>query len=90
VDAIAPGSLHKSTPTGFEQQLHAFERAADWDRGELAIASHGSRHDRLDALMSAWIASLPNASRLGYGEGSLDMIWTVPRIPLLHTTRLID
>ena len=37
----------------------------------------GSRHDRLDAFMAAWVASLPRAQRRAFGdaERSDDAIW---------------
>lgn len=77
VQAIAPGCAHKSTRDGFERQLAAFAREAAWDSGELTVAAFGSRHDRLDATMSAWIASLPECDRVAYGSEETDTIWSV-------------
>jgi predicted nuclease with RNAse H fold len=77
VRSIAPVAGHKATAAGFETQLAAFAAAAGWDRDELHHAAHGTRHDRLDAVMSAWIASLPADRRVAYGDGHLDTIWSV-------------
>ena len=77
VHAIAPGCAHKTTLEGFDRQLAAFASAAAWDRQSLAEASHGSRHDRLDAVMSAWIASLPKSDRIAHGDGAGDTIWNI-------------
>lgn len=77
VHAIAPGCPHKSKPEGFQRQLDAFATAARWNPQFLADAAHGSRHDRLDAIMSAWVASLPLPDRVAHGDGHLDTIWNV-------------
>jgi hypothetical protein len=77
VRAIAPEAGHKSTALGFQQQLDALAAAARWDPAELPQAAYGSRHDKLDAVMSAWIASLPVEERLSHGDGSQDTIWSV-------------
>jgi Protein of unknown function (DUF429) len=81
VRTIAPGAAHKSTLGGFQQQLLAVASAARWNHEELVDAAYGSRHDKLDALMSAWIASLPASSRVAYGDGGLDTIWSVRASP---------
>jgi hypothetical protein len=77
VHAIARGAPHKATAAGFEAQLGAFERASGWTRDQLPSAGYGTRHDRLDSLMSAWIASLPDADRIGHGDGADDTMWSV-------------
>lgn len=77
VHVIAPGCAHKTTAEGFGQQLEAFATAAAWDAHSLSEAAHGPRHDRLDAVMSAWIASLAGSARAAHGDGLLDTIWNV-------------
>jgi hypothetical protein len=77
VQRISPGCGHKSTPEGFQRQLVAFAAAAHWNQDSILTAAHGSPHDRLDALMSAWIASLPKSNRVAHGDGAYDSIWTV-------------
>lgn len=77
VRTIAPSSPHKSKPGGLDTQLEAFAKHAGWNLAELTDSAFGARHDRLDALMSAWIASLPGSRRVAYGDGALDTIWSV-------------
>ena len=77
VHAVAPDAAHKSTSHGFERQLQAVASAADWNPAELFAAAYGTRHDKLDAFMSAWIASLPLSQRVAYGDGAFDTIWSV-------------
>jgi hypothetical protein len=77
VQAVAPSVGHKSTAQGFDRQLSAIAAAASWDPAELSASAYGSRHDKLDAFMSAWIASLPLADRLAHGDEAFDTIWSV-------------
>jgi len=76
-------SQHKSTPTGYAAQLAAAAKASGNSPEELAhdlrISPYGSRHDRLDAFFSAWIASLPASKLEACGKPPWDVIW-VPRI----------
>lgn len=63
VRAIGAGSLHKSTTAGLADQLQAVSVRTGWQPSELFIALRqagwGSPHDRLDAYLSGWVASLP-------------------------------
>jgi hypothetical protein len=77
VRQVAPGAGHKSTAQGFQQQLLAIAAAAGWDASELPLCAYGLRHDKLDAFMSAWIASLPAGERVPHGDGLLDTIWSL-------------
>lgn len=77
VHVIAPSCAHKTTAVGFARQLEAFATTAKWNADSLSESAHGSRHDRLDAVMSAWIASLPESERAAHGDGLLDTIWNV-------------
>jgi hypothetical protein len=77
VNALVPGVVHKSRADGLTIQTQAIATAAEWNPSELALVSYGSRHDKLDALMSAWIASLPDAQRIAHGDGGDDTIWSV-------------
>jgi hypothetical protein len=76
-------SQHKSTPAGYTAQLAAAAKASGNSTEELArdlrTSSYGSRHDRLDAFFSAWIASLPASKLEACGKPPWDVIW-IPRI----------
>lgn len=41
---------------------------------------YGSLDDKLDAYLSAWVASLPADEREACGEAPDDVIW-IPRVP---------
>lgn len=82
--ALGAAALHKSNLEGFKRQVGAVADAALWDPQELGGAAFGSRHDRLDAVMSAWVASLPSQERVSHGDGRLDTIWSIrPRAPMV-------
>jgi hypothetical protein len=76
---------HKSTRTGFARQVAVVSEAAGWPAPTSAVRldqiAYGSRHDKLDAFMAAWVASLPRARTLAHGDGARDTIW-VPRTPV--------
>jgi Protein of unknown function (DUF429) len=75
-------SQHKSTPEGHAAQLTAAAKATGNSAKTLAhdlkSCLYGSRHDRLDAYLSSWIASLPVSKLRACGEAPWDVIW-VPR-----------
>lgn len=81
VRALLPSCEHKSTEQGYRDQLAAVASRTGWDPGRLeqrlkeSVA--GSRHDRLDAFMAAWVASLPPGDRRTYGDAQQpdDSIW---------------
>ena len=81
VRALLPACEHKSTEQGYRDQLAAVAFRTGWDPGrleqQLKGSVAGSRHDRLDAFMAAWVASLPPAGRRAYGDGQQpdDSIW---------------
>ena len=77
VHVIAPGCAHKKKKEGFNQQIEAFAARAGWDGESQKQAAFGPKDDRLDAVMSAWIASLPDSDRIAHGDGELDTIWNV-------------
>ena len=62
VRALLPMCEHKSTEKGYRDQLAAVAARPGWAPQIWKPAEGyvpGSRHDRLDAFMAAWIASLP-------------------------------
>lgn len=74
--------FHKATPKGLKAQLEAASSRTGWNSEalgrELAISSFGAPHDRLDAFLSSWVASLNADERKPLGEPPDDVIW-IPR-----------
>lgn len=72
---------HKSTEKGYRAQLVAVANRTGWEpealEARLKATVPGSRHDRLDAFMAAWVASLPIKARRAYGDAQQpeDAIW---------------
>jgi predicted nuclease with RNAse H fold len=81
VRALLPVCEHKSTEQGYQDQLVAVAARAGWEpqslEAKLKLTVPGSRHDRLDAFMAAWLASLSPERRraLGDAQRSDDAIW---------------
>lgn len=87
---LGVGSVHKSHADGLRAQLRSAAQHTGWprelrtDQSEpsvncLAAIGFGSGHDRLDAYLAAWVASLEEAAREPFGEPPADVIW-VPRL----------
>ena len=74
---------HKSARTGYADQLAVIAHHTRWDKpDELArrlqeVVPGVKPHDRLDAFMAAWIATLPAHGRRAYGDpqDANDSIW---------------
>lgn len=79
VDALQARSLHKSKRQGVTSQLSAVARHSGWplndDQIGLRQIAFGSRHDKLDAYLSAWVASLSEEDTIACGEAPSDVIW---------------
>lgn len=80
VRALGVGAIHKSRRGGLEAQLEAVARATGWPPpgaglDVLADLAYGSAHDRLDAYLSAWVASLAVPALTAYGTPPDDRIW---------------
>lgn len=81
VRSMLPDCEHKTTEAGYRKQLSAIAAATGWKDHDLeavlARQVRGSRDDKLDAYMTAWIASLPLARRKAFGHmaDNLDAIW---------------
>ena len=75
--------IHKSHRNGVRQQLAAAARHTGWpmvyEIASLDRICYGSYHDRLDAYLSAWVASLDVRDRSAIGCPPHDVIW-VPRL----------
>jgi hypothetical protein len=81
VRALLPACKHKSTEEGYRDQLVAVSTHTGWEpqklEARLKATVPGSRHDRLDAFMAAWVASLPRGRRRAFGNAQRpdDAIW---------------
>ncbi len=81
IRALLPSCAHKSTPEGYRDQLAAVAARTGWEPLDLEVrlkaTVSGNRHDRLDAFMAAWIASLPTEGRRAFGDvrNINDAIW---------------
>ena len=79
--ALLPKPEHKSTEKGYRDQLAAMAARTGWEpanlEAKLKAAVPGNRHDRLDAFMAAWVASLRPEERRAYGDprNLEDAIW---------------
>jgi|SRR5215203_1377095 len=82
VALLGVGGIHKSREGGIEAQLTAVSRCTGWPTppipDALAQIGHGKLHDRLDAYLAAWVASLDLDAREPLGCPPNDVIW-VPR-----------
>jgi len=86
--------IHKSKSDGLLCQLSAAARFTGWPeivrKSSLIDIAYGSLHDRLDAYLSAWVASLNDNQREPIGTPPNDVIW-VPIIksapPMSSTVR---
>ena len=71
--------IHKSHRNGILRQLAATARHTGWPAvggiTSLDPICYGSYHDRLDAYLSAWVASLTNRDRTAIGYPPDDVIW---------------
>jgi predicted nuclease with RNAse H fold len=81
VRALLKECDHKSTEQGYGDQLAAAALHTGWEphnlEARLKVTISGNRHDRLDAFMAAWVASLPLDRRRAFGDGKRpdDAIW---------------
>jgi predicted nuclease with RNAse H fold len=81
VRALLSACEHKSTEQGYRDQLVAVAARTGWRpqdlEAKLRATVPGSRHDRLDAFMAAWVATLPRQQRRAIGDAEQpdDAIW---------------
>ncbi|HJS87501.1 MAG TPA: DUF429 domain-containing protein [Acetobacteraceae bacterium] len=81
VRALLTTCGHKSTEAGYQAQLDAVSARTGWSPDALAArlkrSVPGTRDDRLDAFMCAWVASLLARQRRAYGSAGdpHDAIW---------------
>jgi len=83
VHALKCATHHKSTVQGLQSQLDEAAKllgVSETDlRAKLVVMGFGSKHDRLDAFLSAWVASLDERGRTAFGTLPDDAIW-VPKL----------
>lgn len=82
VATLGCATYHKSTLLGYASQLEAAASVTGYSVEELArdlTGVYGSRHDRIDAFLSAWIASLDISDLEACGVPPWDVIW-IPRV----------
>lgn len=76
---LRAAGTHKRHEAGFRAQLTALAARTAWpeypERSALTGIGFGARDDRLDAYLSAWIASLPEEEREPLGAPPEDVIW---------------
>jgi len=76
----------KAARDGVLARLRAAGAYTGWphqgDDSALEGIAFGLLHDRLEAYLCAWVASLDESELVEYGESPDDVIW-VPRIPFI-------
>lgn len=81
---LGASKIHKSKFEGTVNQLTAASRYTCWPRliskSCLNNIGYGSFHDKLDAYLSSWVASLDETQREGIGSPPQDVIW----VPLIE------
>ena len=85
VKLLCPDAGYKTQQAGLLAQSRAVSAITGWPDSPswLDDIAYGSRHDKLDAYLCAWIASMDEVDREPLGELPNDVIW-VPRLP--HAT----
>lgn len=77
--ALGVAGYPKSTVEGHKLHLAAAAKATGNDASllgsSLTKGVYGSRHDRLDAFLSAWVAASPDNVLTAYGHPPGDVIW---------------
>lgn len=83
VHQLKCASRHKSTEQGLQSQIDEAAKLLGVSptemRSKLLAMGFGSAHDRLDAFLSAWVASLDEKDRKAFGTPPDDVIW-VPKV----------
>lgn len=82
-DALEARMVHKSKSEGINAQLTAVAKNSGWpadgQQSQLLHIAFGSLHDKLDAYLSAWVASLSEEKCVACGDLPSDVIW-IPQL----------
>ena len=82
---LGSAKIHKTKSQGFLGQLSATALSTGWpetvSKSCLKDIGYGSFHDKLDAYLSSWVASLDSDQREPIGSPPNDVIW----IPLIRS-----
>jgi hypothetical protein len=85
--------IHKSKDEGITAQLSGVAKYTGWPAHgrnvDLIRIAFGSIHDKLDAYLSAWVASLPDEDCFACGEPPSDVIW-IPSLSQLRCNSLSE
>lgn len=83
VHELKCAGLHKSTEKGLQNQIDEAAKLLGVSptemRAKLLSMGFGSTHDRLDAFLSCWVASVGDSNRKAFGRPPADVIW-VPKV----------
>lgn len=83
VRALGVGGKHKSERGAVLEQLTEAAKHTGWPAephlADLKSIAFGSAHDRLDAYLAAWVASLDESERTALGQPPDDVIW-IPKL----------
>jgi hypothetical protein len=85
VRALKVADRHKTDRDGWCDQLKAAAKYTRWPvgpnvRSAVREVCLGSNHDRVDAYLAAWVASLPESELKTFGLPPDDVIWN-PKVP---------
>jgi len=85
VRALRVADRHKTDRDAWCDQLRAAAKYTGWPvgadvRSAIREVAWGSNHDRVDAYLAAWVASLPDGELEAFGLPPDDAIWN-PKVP---------
>lgn len=84
ISELLPRVESKRTDEGYRKQLSIVAKQTGWEEPDdlcriLKASVHGRRDDRLDAFMSAWVATICQNQRGFFGDPKVDddVIWNI-------------
>ena len=87
-------SVHKKHQEGLLAQLNAVSRHTGWPErvsvDALRRIAYGSAHDRLDAYLASWVASLNENQREALGLPPDEAIWVPSLLDKGNPSRYVD
>jgi len=84
VQVLGAADIYKAKKEGLARQLQVASRHTGWPSQKVDVSvlddiAFATRHDNLDAYLSAWVASLDRSDLFAFGEPPDDVIW-VPKV----------